>query len=439
MRILVAEDDEALGKFVRRGLEAEHYAVDVSATGDQVRDLSQATNYDLLLLDLGLPNLDGKSVLRQVRVKKPTLPVLVLSARSRVQERVECLDLGADDFLPKPFAFAELAARIRALLRRCHTASEAVLEVGDLRLDRLGRVVERAGKKIDLTVREFALLEYLMKNAGRRITRSMIAEHVWSASFDTPTNLIDVYVAYSSSQVDKRRVGKLAMAIQVAFQDLGVFQTSTTRVPIDSSSPMPFSKVQAIEGAALTASLLGRIAPSTSDGNSSNAETTELWQELEQALGLEIAEEKVALRREPDGLVISLREIGFFESGSAHIKADSEFAFDRIAEILREKSYRLRIEGHTDNVPIHTALYASNWELSTARATVVVRLLIVRNGIAPGRLSAGGFAEFHPIATNGSLAGRAQNRRVDVVILDRDLGAPASGNLPTPLARPATR
>jgi DNA-binding response OmpR family regulator/flagellar motor protein MotB len=438
MRILVAEDDEALGKFVRRGLEAEHYAVDVSATGDQVRDLSQATNYDLLLLDLGLPNLDGKSVLRQVRVKKPTLPVLVLSARSRVQERVECLDLGADDFLPKPFAFAELAARIRALLRRCHTASEAVLEVGDLRLDRLGRVVERAGKKIDLTVREFALLEYLMKNAGRRITRSMIAEHVWSASFDTPTNLIDVYVAYSSSQVDKRRVGKLAMAIQVAFQDLGVFQTSTTRVPIDSSSPMPFSKVQAIEGAARTASL-GRIAASTSDGNSSNAETTELWQELEQALGLEIAEEKVALRREPDGLVISLREIGFFESGSAHIKADSEFAFDRIAEILREKSYRLRIEGHTDNVPIHTALYASNWELSTARATEVVRLLIVRNGFAPGRLSAGGFAEFHPIATNGSLAGRAQNRRVDVVILDRDLGAPASGNLPTPLARPATR
>jgi DNA-binding response OmpR family regulator/flagellar motor protein MotB len=438
MRILVAEDDEALGKFVRRGLEAEHYAVDVSATGDQVRDLSQATNYDLLLLDLGLPNLDGKSVLRQVRVKKPTLPVLVLSARSRVQERVECLDLGADDFLPKPFAFAELAARIRALLRRCHTASEAVLEVGDLRLDRLGRVVERAGKKIDLTVREFALLEYLMKNAGRRITRSMIAEHVWSASFDTPTNLIDVYVAYSSSQVDKRRVGKLAMAIQVAFQDLGVFQTSTTRVPIDSSSPMPFSKVQAIEGAARTASL-GRIAASTSDGNSSNAETTELWQELEQALGLEIAEEKVALRREPDGLVISLREIGFFESGSAHIKADSEFAFDRIAEILREKSYRLRIEGHTDNVPIHTALYASNWELSTARATEVIRLLIVRNGFAPGRLSAGGFAEFHPIATNGSLAGRAQNRRVDVVILDRDLGAPASGNLPTPLARPATR
>lgn len=207
MRILVAEDDEALGNFVRLGLEAEHYAVDVSASGDQVRDLSQATNYDLLLLDLGLPNLDGKTVLRQVRVKKPTLPVLVLSARSRVQERVECLDLGADDFLSKPFAFAELSARIRALLRRCHTVSEAVLEVGDLRLDRLGRVVERAGKKIDLTVREFALLEYMMKNAGRRITRSMIAEHVWSASFDTPSNLIDVYVAYTLLYAIERMAG----------------------------------------------------------------------------------------------------------------------------------------------------------------------------------------------------------------------------------------
>jgi DNA-binding response OmpR family regulator/flagellar motor protein MotB len=438
MRILVAEDDEALGNFVRRGLEAEHYVVDVSASGDQARTWSQENSYDLLLLDLGLPNLDGKAVLRQVRVKKPTLPVVVLSARSRVEERVECLDLGADDFLPKPFAFAELSARIRALLRRCHTASEAVLEVGDLRLDRLGRVVERAGRKIDLTVREFALLEYLMKNAGRRITRSMIAEHVWSASFDTPSNLIDVYVAYSSSQVDKRRVGKLAMAIQVAFQDLGVFQASTTRVPIDSSSPMPFSQVQAIEGAARTASL-GRITTSSSDGESSNGAATELRQELEQALAMEIAQEKVALRREPDGLVISLREIGFFDSGSAHIKSDSEFAFDRIAEILRAKNYRLRIEGHTDDVPIHTAQYASNWELSTARATEIVRLLIVRNGFPPERLSAGGFAEFHPIAPNRLPAGRAQNRRVDVVILDQILRATATENIPPLRSAPATR
>lgn len=198
MRILVAEDDEALGGFVRRGLETEHYSVDVSSDGEQARSLAQQANYDLLLLDLNLPRMDGVTVLRQVRVQKPSLPVLVLSARNRVEVRVQCLDLGADDFLAKPFAFAELSARIRALLRRCHTANEAVLEVADLKLDRLARVVERAGRRIDLTAKEFALLEYFMANAGRRITRSMIAEHVWGLSFDTPSNLIDVYVAYAT-------------------------------------------------------------------------------------------------------------------------------------------------------------------------------------------------------------------------------------------------
>lgn len=202
MRILIAEDDEALGRFVRRGLEAEHYVVDVSTDGEQARCLAQDVAYDLLLLDLTLPQLDGIAVLRQVRVRKPSLPVLVLSARSRVEERVQCLDLGADDFVAKPFAFAELSARIRALLRRCHTANEAVLEVSDLRLDRLARVVERAGRRIDLTAKEFALLEYLMKNAGRRITRSMIAEHVWSMSFDSASNLVDVYIAYLRRKID---------------------------------------------------------------------------------------------------------------------------------------------------------------------------------------------------------------------------------------------
>lgn len=198
MRILVAEDDEALGGFVRRGLEAEHYAVDLANDGEQTKSLAQQANYDLLLLDLNLPRLDGVTILRHLRVQKPSLPVLVLSARNRVEEKVQCLDLGADDFLAKPFAFAELSARIRALLRRCHTTNEAVLEVADLKLDRLSRVVQRGGRKIELTAREFALLEYLMSNAGRRVTRSMIAEHVFGLSFDTPSNLIDVYVAYAT-------------------------------------------------------------------------------------------------------------------------------------------------------------------------------------------------------------------------------------------------
>jgi DNA-binding response OmpR family regulator len=148
MRILVAEDDTALAKFVRQGLEAEHYVVDVFVDGEQARAAANDVNYDMVILDLNLPTLDGVSVLRQLRLKKPTLPVLVLTQRTRVEDRVQCLDTGADDYLGKPFSFSELSARIRALLRRSHLPSEAVLVVGDLKLDRVERRVERAGRRI---------------------------------------------------------------------------------------------------------------------------------------------------------------------------------------------------------------------------------------------------------------------------------------------------
>src|SRR6202050_4901950 len=133
---------------------------------------------------------------RYLRTRKPSMPILVLTGRTRVEDRVQCLDLGADDYLGKPFSFSELSARIRSLLRRCHLPAESVLTVDDLKLDRVERRVERAGRRIDLTGKEFALLEYLMRNAGRRITRAMIIEHVWNLSFDTCTNVVDVYVNY---------------------------------------------------------------------------------------------------------------------------------------------------------------------------------------------------------------------------------------------------
>ena len=196
MRILIAEDDTALASFVRKGLEAEHYAVDVSADGEQARAMAGEFDYDLVVLDLTLPRLDGVSILRCVRTRKPSIPILVLTGRSRVEDRVQCLDLGADDYLVKPFSFSELSARIRALLRRCHLPAESVLTVADLKLDRVERRVERAGRRIELTSKEFALLEYLMRNAGRRITRAMIIEHVWNLSFDTCTNVVDVYINY---------------------------------------------------------------------------------------------------------------------------------------------------------------------------------------------------------------------------------------------------
>ena len=196
MRILIAEDDTALAEFVRKGLEAEHYAVDVSSDGEQARALATEFDYDLIVLDLTLPRLDGVTILKQVRSHKPSVPILVLTARSRVEDRVLCLDAGADDYLVKPFSFSELSARIRAFLRRNRLPPESVLKVEDLKLDRVERRVTRGNRTIDLTSKEFALLEYLMRNAGRRVTRAMIIEHVWNLSFDSATNLVDVYVAF---------------------------------------------------------------------------------------------------------------------------------------------------------------------------------------------------------------------------------------------------
>ena len=419
MRILIAEDDAALAGFVRQGLQGEHYAVDVVEDGEQARAMGSEFDYDLVILDLNLPKLDGVSVLRHLRLKRPSLPVLVLTQRSRVEDRVQCLDTGADDYLPKPFSFSELSARIRALLRRSHLPSESVLVVEDLHLDRVEHRAERAGRRIELTSKEFSLLEYLMRNAGRQVSRAMIIEHVWNLTFDTTTNVVDVYINYASSQVDQRKVGKLALAIQVAFQDLGVFPASTTKIPLDMNEPMPFSTAQAIQNVKRS-SELGRIAPSTEDSLASASEETDLatlQNELSQALHNEMALHEVAMHRETDGLVVSLREFGFFDSGSAAIKPDSLPALDRIASILSIRTCRLRIEGHTDNVPIHTAQMASNWELSTARATEVIRVLIIGHRFAPERLSAAGYAEFHPAASNLTAPGRAQNRRVDIVIL----------------------
>lgn len=189
MRVLVVEDDGPLATFVRKGLEAEHYAVDIANDGEQARVMALEAEYDLLILDLNLPKLDGLEVLRGVRGKKTSLPVLVLTARSRIEDRVQSLDAGADDCLIKPFSFTELSARVRALLRRGPRTVDTVLRTADLELDRVERKVKRAGKSIELTSKEFALLEYLLRNAGRRVTRSMIIEHVWNLSFDTSTNV----------------------------------------------------------------------------------------------------------------------------------------------------------------------------------------------------------------------------------------------------------
>ena len=221
MRILVVEDDRPVASFVKKGLESEQYAVDLAWDGEQAKSLLGGADFDLVILDLVLPKLDGYQVLNHIRTQRPSLPVLILSGRAGVEDRVKGLDLGADDYLPKPFSYRELSARVRALLRRSPDRVEIVLRVEDLELDRAARVVKRAGRRIDLTPREFALLECLMRNAGRCVTRAMIIEHVWEFSLDTMTNVVDVYINYLRHKLDQGFEKKLIHTIRGAGYQLG--------------------------------------------------------------------------------------------------------------------------------------------------------------------------------------------------------------------------
>ncbi len=215
-----------MASFVRQGLEAEQYAVDCAEDGIVAGAMARQQDYDLLILDLNLPGSSGVEVLAGLRAEKPSVPVLVLTARSGVEDRVKVLDLGADDYLTKPFSFSELSARVRALLRRSQQPSEAVLRIEDLELNRVGRKVTRGGQAIELTPKEFALLEYLMLNAPRRVTRAMIMEHVWNLSFDTMTNVVDVYINYLRKKLDGGHAHKLIHTIRGVGYRLGAEENS---------------------------------------------------------------------------------------------------------------------------------------------------------------------------------------------------------------------
>ena len=200
--VLVAEDDVPLSNFLRRQLESESYNVQLVQDGESASEIVNRDKYHLLILDLNLPKMDGIAVLNHVRPKQPQLPILVLTARTQVEDRVLSLDNGADDCLLKPFSFSELLARVRALLRRNPYLQGSPLQIGDLILDSREFRVERAGKRINLSGKEFALLEYLMRNARQTVTRAMIMEHVWNMPFDNSTNLVDVYIKYVRDKVD---------------------------------------------------------------------------------------------------------------------------------------------------------------------------------------------------------------------------------------------
>jgi len=209
MRILGVEDEKKVAGFIKKGLEEETYAVDVAVDGEEGFAMAEANQYDLIVLDLMLPKIDGLEVLTRCREKKINTPILLLTAKDSVEDKVTGLNKGADDYLTKPFAFSELLARIRSLLRRGQSETKTVLSLADLSLDMVSHKVNRNGQEVELTGKEYSLLEYFIRNQGKVLTRTMIAEHVWDYNFDTFTNVIDVYINHLRKKIDKDHPKKL--------------------------------------------------------------------------------------------------------------------------------------------------------------------------------------------------------------------------------------
>ncbi len=214
MRILLVEDNSRVASFIRRGLREENYTVDAAADGEQGLFLAQTGGYDLIILDVLLPKLNGLDVLRTLRSEHVTIPVLILTAKDSLKDKVTGLDMGADDYLTKPFGFDELLARVRALLRRKSELAPTVLRLDDLELDTLRRKALRDGREITLTNREYALLEFFLRHPGRVVTRTMLAEQVWEHDFDTFSNVIDVHIARLRRKIDDGFPAKLLKTLR---------------------------------------------------------------------------------------------------------------------------------------------------------------------------------------------------------------------------------
>jgi DNA-binding response OmpR family regulator len=216
MRCLLVEDEKKVAEFVARGLRAERFATDVVHDGREGWEFASRYDYDVVILDLMLPGLSGTEILEKMRKQESRTPVLILTARDGTSDKVRHFDAGADDYLTKPFAFAELLVRVQALLRRGPINQSSVLRVGDLELDKLAKRVKRAGKRIDLSSKEYALLEYLMANAERVLSRSMIIEHVWEQGFHGLPNIVEVYVRHLRNKIDEGHALKLIRTVRCA-------------------------------------------------------------------------------------------------------------------------------------------------------------------------------------------------------------------------------
>jgi chemotaxis protein MotB len=256
----------------------------------------------------------------------------------------------------------------------------------------------------------------------RRRRADHLSHERWLVSYADFITLLFAFfvVLYSSSQVDKRKVGQVAVAIQVAFQQMGIFDSSNSQPALATTEPMPFAVVQVVENVQHIESM-GRIVNSPREQVSDSPERANLdrmQKQLQSSLSAQIGRHTVSVTPTKEGIVVSLKEAGFFDSGSAALQPEAIPTLNEIVKVIGPSQLRVRIEGHTDDVPIHTAQYDSNWELSTARATEIIKLLITKYSITPNRLSASGYGEYFPVASNRTAEGRSQNRRVDLVILN---------------------
>jgi heavy metal response regulator len=214
MKILVVEDEKKVGAFIKKGLEEDNYSVELAYDGDKGEELAAARNFDLIILDILMPKKDGLTVLKDLRARQVSTPVLMITAKGSVDDKVKGLDSGADDYLVKPFAIAELLARVRSLLRRGPAEKSTTLVVGDLSLDLVSHKARRGQNTIELTAKEYTLLEYFMRNANKVLSRTIISEHIWNYNFDTGTNIIDVYINHLRNKIDGGRDKKLIHTVR---------------------------------------------------------------------------------------------------------------------------------------------------------------------------------------------------------------------------------
>lgn len=233
MRVLYVEDEKKVADLVKDALERENYSVEIACDGEQGEVLALNRHFDLVILDILTPKKDGLEVLRNLRAKKHSTPVLLLTAKTSVQDKVRGLDEGADDYLTKPFAVTELLARVRSLIRRGSSSQAATLRVGDVVLDPLTRKVRRGDRAIDLTTKEYALLEYFMRNKGKVLSRSVISEHIWGYNFDTGTNIVDVYINHLRNKIDGESEKKLFHTVRGVGYVMKEVEDSSTTLRVD--------------------------------------------------------------------------------------------------------------------------------------------------------------------------------------------------------------